>query len=516
MPHIAITTALHNLVDTACEVIEIGGGFQFTEGPIWHPVHDYLLFSDMPGDVRRRWDRVNGVVEVKRPASKCNGMTYDADLNLIVCEHATSSIVRERTDGRRETLASHFEGKELNSPNDVCVHSSGAIYFSAPWYGRMPVYGVERPRQLGFQGVYRSDPDSGAVDLVVDRDMFGQPNGLCFSPDERLLYINDTEKALIRVFEVSADGTLANGRIFAENIRSDSDPSAPDGMKCDALGNIWVTAPGGLWVYAPDGSLIGKISVPQMVGNIAWGGPGFDQLYICASSSTYVLPTKVRGRAEPFCKATRVKLPVAMLPEGLQIDTSRCAMLIQDLQNDVITECGAFGDGGAPEHAKAQNVVANVARLATAARAKGIPVIHAWFITEPDAVGLTSNAPIFQGIAATRAVVRGTWGAQPASGLEPHSGDYVIEKMRMSPWEGSKLETILRATGRDVIINTGAWTNMSVEHTARTGADKGYHIVVPQDCCSSLNDEWHRASISIALPNVATVTDTDAVIAAIG
>ena len=147
-------------------------------------------------------------------------MTYDADLNLIVCEHATSSLIRERPDGRREVLASHFEKQELNSPNDVCVHSSGAIYFSDPWYGRMPVYGVERPRQLGFQGVYRVPPGGGAPQLLVDRYLFDQPNGLCFSPDEKRLYVNDTVQALIRVFDVEADGSLSNGRIFATGIRS--------------------------------------------------------------------------------------------------------------------------------------------------------------------------------------------------------------------------------------------------------------------------------------------------------
>ena len=147
----------------------------------------------MPGDVRRRWDPESGVAEVRRPSNKCNGMTYDADLNLIVCEHATSSLVRERPDGGREILASHFEGKELNSPNDVCVHSDGSIYFTDPWYGRMPGFGVERPRELGFQGVYRVRTD-GALELLVDRDLFDQPNGLCFSPDEKRLYVNDTEE----------------------------------------------------------------------------------------------------------------------------------------------------------------------------------------------------------------------------------------------------------------------------------------------------------------------------------
>ena len=143
--HIVVRPGFTDLVDPWAPVRQIGTGYQFTEGPVWHPRDQYLLFSDMPGDVRRRWDR-SGVREVMRPANKCNGLTYDAELNLLACEHATSSLVRERPDGKREILASHFEGMELNSPNDVCVKSDGSIYFSDPWYGRMPVYGVERPR----------------------------------------------------------------------------------------------------------------------------------------------------------------------------------------------------------------------------------------------------------------------------------------------------------------------------------------------------------------------------------
>jgi gluconolactonase len=177
MTHATLRSEFETLIDPYAPVGQLGSGFTFTEGPIWHPVDHYLLFSDMPADVRRRWDSTRGVAEVRRPSNKCNGMTYDADLNLIVCEHATSSLIRERPDGRREVLASHFDNQELNSPNDVCVHSSGAIYFSDPWYGRMPVYGVERPRQLGFQGVYRVPPGVGAPQLLVDRYLFDQPNG---------------------------------------------------------------------------------------------------------------------------------------------------------------------------------------------------------------------------------------------------------------------------------------------------------------------------------------------------
>jgi gluconolactonase len=141
--------------------------------------------------------------------------------------------VREKPDGAREVLASHFEGKELNSPNDVCVRSDGSIYFSDPYYGRVPVFGVERPRQLGFQGVYRVPPSGGGLQLVVDRDRFEQPNGLCFSHDEKLLYVNDSAKKLIRVFNVTRDGSLSGEREFASGIRSSSQNGGPDGMKCD-------------------------------------------------------------------------------------------------------------------------------------------------------------------------------------------------------------------------------------------------------------------------------------------
>src|SRR5204863_7413713 len=191
----------------------------FTEGPIWSPSGQYLLFVDMRGDSRRHWDELGGVREVANPSNKGNGMTLDADGRLIVCEHVTSSVVRMDPDGRgggREVLASHYQGKELNSPNDVIVHSSGAIYFSDPTYGRLPGFGVEREQDLDFQGVYRLPPGGGDPTLLVDD--FVQPNGLCFSPDESLLYINDTDRAHIRVFEHGSDGTLSNGRVLAEGI----------------------------------------------------------------------------------------------------------------------------------------------------------------------------------------------------------------------------------------------------------------------------------------------------------
>ena len=200
-----------------------------------------------------------------------------------------------------------------------------------------------------------------------------------------------------------------------------------------------------------------------------------------------------------------------MNEEALTLDPARCALIIQDLQNDVMIEGGAFADSGAPEHAKEQNVVENVKALAETCRSKGIPVIHVWYIVEEGAPGLKLNAPLFQGVKDGNALVRGTWGAAPAEGLEPEDGDVVVEKMRMSAWQGTKLELLLAGLGRDTIIVTGAWTNMSIEHTSRTGADKGYYMVVPEDGCSTMNADWHNASINFALQNVSTVTTCGAV-----
>jgi gluconolactonase len=204
------------------------------------------------------------------------------------------------------------------------------------------------------------------------------------------------------------------------------------------------------------------------------------------------------------------------MSDELTLDPGRCALIVQDMQNDVIIEGGAFAESGSPEHAKEQNVVANVAGLAAACRAKGIPVIHVHYIVEAGAPGLKLNAPLFEGVKETGALVRGTWGAAAADGLEPQDGDFVVEKMRMSGWQGTRLENLLAGLGRDTVIITGAWTNMSIEHTARTGADKGFSMVVPEDGCSTMNAEWHNAAINFALQNVSTVTNCAAVQAAIG
>src|SRR5918992_970796 len=204
-----------------------------------------------------------------------------------------------------------------------------------------------------------------------------------------------------------------------------------------------------------------------------------------------------------------------MNDEPLRLDAKRCALIVQDLQNDVVIEGGAFAESGSPEHAKEQNVVENVKALAGTCRSKGIPVIHVWYIVEKGAPALKLNAPLYQGVKDGDALVRGSWGAAPAEGLEPQDGDFIVEKMRMSAWQGTKLELLLADLERDTIIITGAWTNMSIEHTSRTGADKGFFIVVPEDGCSTMNADWHNASINYALQNVSTVTTCAAVTEAI-
>jgi gluconolactonase len=292
---------LAQLIDPGAEVERVATGFTFTEGPVWNAQGEFLLFSDMPGDVRRRWSERDGVEEIMKPSNKCNGLVYDADGNLLVCEHVTSTLVRERPDGTRETIASHHQGKELNSPNDVVTRSDGTIYFSDPSYGRMPGFGLEREQDLSFQGVYLIPAGGGEPELVVREDEFEQPNGLCFSPDESLMYINDTPRALIRGYDVQADGTLSNGRPFFNDIGSGViEEGIPDGMKCDERGNIWVTGPGGVWVISAEGEHLGVVGVPENVGNIAWGGHDWKTLYMPSSESLYRVPTKVASARLPY------------------------------------------------------------------------------------------------------------------------------------------------------------------------------------------------------------------------
>jgi len=203
------------------------------------------------------------------------------------------------------------------------------------------------------------------------------------------------------------------------------------------------------------------------------------------------------------------------MADAISLDAARTALIIQDLQNDVISAGGAFADTGAAVHAESQQVVQHVAALAAACRAHGIPVIHVHFIVEAGTPGLRLNAPLFLGIRETGAVVRGTWGAAPVDGLAPQPGDHVVEKMRMNGFYQTRLDTLLRGLETETVLICGAWTNMSVEHSARHAADAGYNVVVVADGTSTISDEWQHAALDYALTNVAKCLGSDELIRAI-
>ncbi len=273
-------------------VEEVASGFDFTEGAVWHHGEGRLIFSDMPGNVMRTWTAADGIQVFRQPSNMANGNTYDRQGRLITCEHATSRVTRTERDGSIAVLASHYGGKELNSPNDVTVKSDGSIYFSDPSFGRMEYYGVARDAELDFRGVYRLDPESEVLRLLVDD--FDQPNGLTFSLDERQLFINDTMRAHIRVFDVDDDAGLSTGRVWAE-LTGDREGLA-DGMKIDTEGNLYTAGPGGVQVFAPDATCLGVIHVPQGVANFTWGDADLRSLFINAGTSLYRTRVNVPGR----------------------------------------------------------------------------------------------------------------------------------------------------------------------------------------------------------------------------
>ncbi|MBO0682234.1 MAG: SMP-30/gluconolactonase/LRE family protein [Candidatus Dormibacteraeota bacterium] len=295
---------MEELVDPAAQLIQVADGFLFTEGPVWNAAEQALYFSDIPGDARYRWSEAGGVQVVMRPDFKANGLVYDAQGRLIACEHVSSSVARFDRDGRREVLAFHHQGKYLNSPNDVVTRSSdGAIYFTDPGYGRMNSrMGSQRESELGFQGVYRIPAEGGGeAELLVAEDEFDSPNGLCFSPDERILYVDDTRRREVKAFDVAADGSLSRPRVLLGGIGSgEGARGAPDGMKCDEQGNVWVTGPGGVWVISPQGEHLGVIETPESTANLAWGGPGWHSLFFTSSTAVHRLETKVGAAPLPY------------------------------------------------------------------------------------------------------------------------------------------------------------------------------------------------------------------------
>lgn len=266
-------------------------GFKFTEGPIWHPVEQHLRFSDIIGNSIYQWSETTGLKDIRPNSHLANGNTYDRQGRMLTCHHASSRVTRTEPDGSVTVLASHYQGKELNSPNDIVVKRDGMIYFTDPPAGRMERVGIPREQELPFAGVFRLDPNTGELMLLADD--FAFPNGLCFSLDEKQLFINDTRRFHIRIFDVLADGTLANGRVFAETAGDGA--GVPDGMKFDSAGNLFCVGQGGVHVFLPDGSCLGRILIPEQATNFIWGDADCKGLYITASTSVYRLRVEVPG-----------------------------------------------------------------------------------------------------------------------------------------------------------------------------------------------------------------------------
>jgi sugar lactone lactonase YvrE len=283
-------SAIENTWETVvgdAQVEKVAGGFQFTEGPVWIPA-GYLLFSDIPANVIYKWAPGFDAAQVWRePSGHSNGLTLDRAGRLVACEH-DRRVSRTEADGTVVALAEQYEGRRLNSPNDIVCKSDGSIYFTDPPYG-LP--GQEEGRELDFNGVYRLAPD-GTLTLLDGS--FERPNGLAFSPDEGVLYVDDTHKGHIRTFDVRPDGTLANGRVFVE-LKDPSKDGAPDGMKVDVQGNVFCTGPGGVWVLDPAGELLGVIEPPEVPANLAWGDDDLKTLYITARTGLYRIRVKTGG-----------------------------------------------------------------------------------------------------------------------------------------------------------------------------------------------------------------------------
>jgi gluconolactonase len=288
---VAHRPAFWELVAPQAQLEKLAGGFQFLEGPVWDPRQQTLTFSDIVGDAMYRWNARLGVQLLRQPSHKANGNTYDLRGWLLTCEHATSRVSRTDPAGGYQVLATHYQGRELNSPNDIVVKSDGSIYFTDPNYGRRERVGVPRPQALPFQGVFRLQPESEELTLLADD--FENPNGLCFDHAEGRLFVNDSPRRHIQVFQVLPDGSLAGGQVWAE-VRGEG-PGVPDGMKIDAAGNLYCCGPGGLHLFDAQANPLGLIGMPEQLANFIWGDPDLCSLYLTASTGLYRLRMRQPG-----------------------------------------------------------------------------------------------------------------------------------------------------------------------------------------------------------------------------
>jgi gluconolactonase len=277
-------------------VQQLWTGGRWCEGPAWFAAHGTLVWSDIPNNRMLRWDERNNTVgEFRNPSNNSNGNTVDRQGRLVSCEHLSRSVTRTEHDGSRTVLADNWQGQRLNSPNDVVVHSDGSVWFSDPDYGILSDYeGRRSDSEIGACHVYRVDPHSGAVERVADD--FDKPNGLAFSPDESILYIADTGASHradgprhIRKFAVEGKHLKPLG-VFAT-----CGNGLFDGFRVDVQGRLWTSAADGVHVYHPDGTLIGKVRIPEIVANVCFGGAKRNRLLVCATSSLYAVYLNTTG-----------------------------------------------------------------------------------------------------------------------------------------------------------------------------------------------------------------------------
>jgi gluconolactonase len=295
-----IDASFKSLIGGNIHVEKLYTGCRWAEGPAYFPAGRYLIWSDIPNNRILRYDETNGVVsEFRNPSNFTNGHTVDREGRLIHCEHGGRCVSRTEHDGTRTVLASHYQGKRLNSPNDVVVKSDGSIWFTDPTYGIDSWYeGYAAQSEIGASNVYRIDPD-GSLHIVADS--FVKPNGLAFSPDETKLYIVDTGRTHkpdgprhMRVFDVVDGRTLKGGAEFAV-----ADSGLFDGIRCDVRGNIWASCGDGVNCYTPAGDLIGKIRIPEVVANLTFGGINRNRMFICGTTSLYAVYVGTQGALRP-------------------------------------------------------------------------------------------------------------------------------------------------------------------------------------------------------------------------
>jgi len=278
---------MRDIVPDGAKVRKVATGFTFTEGPSWDFREGRLLFSDIPASKVHALAPDGAVSAFLDPSQKSNGTFWDPrDGSLVMCRHWARDVARASADGKTVTvLADSYDGKKLNSPNDLVILPSGVIYFTDPHYGL-----EGRPQEQPLEGVYKLDPD-GKLKLVVN-DMT-RPNGLFVSPDGKVLYVADSQESIIRVYPLKGDGTCGEGRLFAE--LKAPEPGVPDGMTLDENGNVLTTGPGGIWIYTPQGVKLGRIDTPEVPSNCTFGGPDGKTLYITAVTSVYAVDLSVKG-----------------------------------------------------------------------------------------------------------------------------------------------------------------------------------------------------------------------------